>query len=177
MPEFPRSEMEEMMRRWLAANEHAERIGDWRGLADFYTEDAEYTWNLGPSEDFVARGREQIREWVMVSEMEGLDGWEYPYDAVLIDEKRGEIVAFWRQVAPATRPDGSHYEIRGTGGSWFRYAGNYQWSWQRDFFDFGNAMACFMELISVGKLGTAMQRRIERIMGGEVPPGHVKVAG
>ena len=32
------------------------------------------------------------------------------------------------------------------GGPWFRYAGNYKWSWQRDFFDFGNAMALFMEL-------------------------------
>ena len=36
-----------MMRRWLKANEDAETAGDWRGLADYYTEDAEYTWNLG----------------------------------------------------------------------------------------------------------------------------------
>ena len=61
------------------------------------------------------------------------------------------------------------------GGSYFRYGGNYQWSWQRDFFDFGNAMACFMEMIQAGKLGAGMQARIERIMGGEVPPGHVKI--
>jgi len=94
MPAFPRSEMEEMMRRWLKANEDAEAAGDWRGLADYYTADAEYSWNLGPTEDFVARGREQIRDWVMGTEMEGLDGWEYPYDAVLIDDQRGEVVAF-----------------------------------------------------------------------------------
>jgi hypothetical protein len=177
MPAFPRAELEEMMRRWLAANERAEAAGDWKPMADFYTEDAEYTWNLGPAEDFVARGRQQIRDWVLGTEMEGLEGWQYPYDRVLIDDREGEIVAFWRQVAPAKRPDGSPYEIRGVGGSWFRYAGSYQWSWQRDFFDFGNAMALFMELIQAGQLSPAMQKRIERVMSGEVPPGHVKRAG
>ena len=178
MPAFPRSEMEEMMRRWLKANEDAEAAGDWRGLADYYTEDAEYTWNLGPNEDFVARGRQQIRDWVMGTEMEGLDGWEYPYDAVLIDEQRGEVVAFWRQVAPATRADGTHYEIKGMGGSWFRYARR-------------------LPLVVAARLlrlrqrdgvlhgadpgrqarAPAMQKRIERVMAGEVMPGHVKHAG
>jgi hypothetical protein len=177
MPAFPRAEMEEMMRRWLAANEAAEAAGDWTPMAEFYTEDAEYTWNLGPNEEFVARGRRQIRDWVLGSEMEGLEGWEYPYDKVLIDEKQGEIVAFWRQVAPAKRPDGTRYEIAGVGGSWFRYAGNYKWAWQKDFFDVGNATALFMELIQAGKLSPVMQRRIERLMAGELMPGHVKRQG
>lgn len=174
MPSFPREELEEMMRRWKQANLDAEAAGDWKPMAEFYTEDAEYTWNLGPNEDFVARGRDQIRDWCLGTEMEGLDGWQYPYDAVLIDDKRGEIVAFWRQVAPGQRADGSSYEIRGVGGSWFRYAGNYKWDWQRDFFDFGNAMALFMELIQEGKLSPAMQDRVTRAMSGEPVPGHVK---
>jgi hypothetical protein len=177
MPAFPRDEMEEMMRRWVAANKAAEAAGDWRPMAEFYTEDAEYTWNLGPTEDFIARGRQQIRDWVLGTEMEGLEGWEYPYDNVLIDDKQGEVVAFWRQVAPDKRPDGTPYEIAGVGGSWFRYAGNYQWSWQRDFFDFGNASALFMELIQAGKLSAAMQRRVEKVMAGELMPGHVRRAG
>jgi hypothetical protein len=174
MPAFPRHEMEEMMRRWLEANEDAEAAGDWKPMAAFYTEDAEYGWNCGPHEDFIARGRQQIRDWVLGTEMEGLEGWAYPYDKVLIDEQQGEIVAFWRQVAPAKRADGTPYEIAGVGGSWFRYAGNYQWGWQRDFFDFGNATATFMELIQAGKLSPGMQKRIERVMAGELPPGHVK---
>ena len=174
MPAFPRAEMEEMMRRWLKANEDAEEAGDWKPMAEFYTKDAEYTWNLGPNEDFVAHGRDQIRDWCLGTEMEGLEGWQYPYDKVLIDEKQGEIVAFWRQVAPGKRADGSAYEACGVGGSWFRYAGNYQWCWQKDFFDFGNVMALFMELIQDGKLSGGMQKRIEAVMAGEVPPGHVK---
>ena len=177
MPAFPRAEMEEMMRRWLAANERAEAARDWKPMADFYTEDAEYAWNLGPSEDFVARGRQQIRDWVLGTEMEGLEGWTYPYERVLIDERQGEVVAFWRQVAPVKRPDGRPYEVRGLGGSWFRYAGGYLWGWQRDFFDVGNATALFIELIQAGKLSPTMQQRIERVMAGEVMPGHVKVAG
>jgi hypothetical protein len=176
MPAFPRAEMEEMMRRWLAANERAETARDWKPMADFYTEDAEYSWNLGPSEDFVARGRQQIRDWVLGTEMAGLEGWTYPYERVLIDERQGEIVAFWRQVAPVKREDGTPYEIRGLGGSWFRYAGSYLWGWQRDFFDVGNATALFIELIQAGKLGPTMQQRIERVMAGELMPGHVKVA-
>ena len=174
MPAFPRAEMEEMMRRWLAANERAEAERNWKPMADFYTEDAEYTWNLGPNEEFVARGREQIRDWVLGTEMEGLEGWTYPYQRVLIDDRLGEIVAFWKQIAPVKRPDGRPYEIRGVGGSWFRYAGNYLWGWQRDFFDVGNATALFVELIGEGKLGATMQKRIERVMAGELFPGHVK---
>jgi hypothetical protein len=174
MPAFPRAELEEMVRRWLKANEDAEAAGDWKPMAEFYTKDAEYTWNLGPNEDFVAKGRDQIRDWCLGTEMEGLEGWEYPYDKVLIDEKQGEIVAFWRQVAPGSRADGSRYEARGIGGSWFRYAGNYQWGWQKDFFDFGNVMALFMELIQDGKLSASMQKRIDLVMAGELAPGHVK---
>jgi hypothetical protein len=176
MPAFPRAEMEEMMRRWLKANEDAEAAGDWKPMAEFYTKDAEYTWNLGPNEDFVAKGREQIRDWCLGTEMEGLEGWEYPYDTVLIDEKKGEIVCFWRQVAPGKRADGSTYEVRGVGGSHFRYAGNYQWGWQRDFFDFGNVMQMFMELIQDGKLSAGMQKRIDDVIAGKLPPGHVKRA-
>jgi len=174
MPAFPRAEMDEMMRRWLAANERAEAERNWKPMADFYTDDAEYTWNLGPNEEFVARGRQQIRDWVLGTEMEGLEGWTSPYQRVLIDDRQGEIVAFWKQVAPVERSDGRPYEIRGVGGSWFRYAGNYLWGWQRDFFDVGNATALFVELIGEGKLGATMQKRIERVMAGELFPGHVK---
>lgn len=177
MPAFPREEMEEMVRRWIAANAKAHTEKNWKPMADFYTEDALYTWNTGPTEDFVARGREQIRDWALGTEMEGLDGWTYPYEKVLIDDKQGEVVGFWRQVAPVKRPDGTPYEIAGVGGSWFRYAGSYRWSWQRDFFDMGNATAIFLELAAAEKLSAGMQRRIEKVMAGELMPGHVRRAG
>ena len=40
MPSFPRDELEEMVRRWVAANDEAGKSGDWSKMSQFYTEDA-----------------------------------------------------------------------------------------------------------------------------------------
>ena len=141
MPAFPRAELEEMVERWLQVNRDGEANRDWRHMADMFTEDATYGWNVGANDEFMAVGREEIREYALGYEMDGLGGWIYPYQRVLIDDAQGEILGLWKQIADATRPDGSHYEIAGLGGSWFRYAGDFKWSWQRDFFDVGNATA------------------------------------
>jgi len=168
---FPRDELEEMVQRWLDANGRCEEAGDWSALADFYTEDATYGWNFGPKEEFMAVGRDEIREIAVGLEMGGLDGWNYPYEEILIDDRKGQVVGFWRQLADARRPDGSPYEVPGIGGSWFRYAGDFKWSWQRDFFDFGNAGALFMEMIGDGVLSDGMKKRMERSLAQELP-GH-----
>ena len=175
MPSFDRAELEEMMDRWLKANQLAEQTGDWKPMAEMYTLDATYGWNVGPKDEFMAVGRQEIREIALGLEMGGLDGWQYPYERVLIDERQGEILGLWRQVAEARRPDGSAYEIAGLGGSWFCYAGNWMWAWQRDFFDVGNATATFMEMISAGALSDGMKKRIERATSGERLPGHYPV--
>ena len=174
MPSFPREELEEMVQRWLDTNRHCEEIGDWRPLADLYTEDATYGWNLGPRGEFMAVGRAEIRDIALGLEMGGLDGWTYPYQEVLIDDRKGQVIGLWKQIADATRDDGSPYEVAGIGGSWFRYAGNFKWSWQRDFFDFGNAAATFMEMIKDGTLSDGMTKRMERVAKGD-RPGHYKL--
>ena len=73
MPAFARQELEEMIRRWVVANDEAGRTGDWSKMSQFYTEDAIYTWNNGQKWEFVARGRKQIHEWAFGSEMAGLE--------------------------------------------------------------------------------------------------------
>ena len=171
MPRLPRSELEEMMRRFVAANDEAGRTGDWSPLGDFYSEDALYTWNNGSKYEFVARGRDEIRRVAFGSEMAGLERWVYPYVRVLVDEQIGEVIGVWRQIAPVKRPDGTPYEIAGTGGSWFRYAGRYQWCWQRDFFDHANAGAVFGELLANGQLTPVMQERLKK---GSRMPGWVR---
>ena len=175
MAAYPRAEIEEMVERWLQANKDAEAAGDWGPMADLYAPDATYGWNYGPKENFMAVGREEIREYALGTEMAGLDGWQYPYEEILIDEAKGMVVGFWRQIADATRADGSHYEIAGIGGSWFRYGGDFQWSWQRDWFDFGNAAALFMEMLTDGNLSDGMTKRMERSMAGSLP-GHYRLA-
>ena len=57
MPAFPREELEEMIRRFVATNDECGRSGDWEALSRFYTEDAVYSWNVGPKLEFVAKSR------------------------------------------------------------------------------------------------------------------------
>ncbi len=170
-----REALEDWTQRWLKANQDAEAAGDWKPLADFYTEDATYGWNIGPKEDVMCIGRDEIRDVALGLEMEGLENWVYEYQKVLIDEKQNEIVGFWKQIA--NKSDGSTDEIYGIGGSWFRLTtrgedGELLIEWQRDFFDFGHVQKAFMDLITSGDLTPTMQKRIERSVAGEKLPGY-----
>ncbi|RJF86511.1 nuclear transport factor 2 family protein [Oleomonas cavernae] len=169
---WPRAELEEMVERWLQGNIDCEKAGDWTGLAQFYTENAVYSWNIGPNEEFVASGRAEIRDVAIGYQMKGFEAWEYPYHDIIIDEKRGTVVGFWKQRAPYQRPDGSYYEIAGIGGSWFEYGGNWQWQWQRDFFDLGNAKDCFFQLAGAGVLSPVVKEKIHQQAKGRLLPGH-----
>ncbi|NNH73331.1 nuclear transport factor 2 family protein [Nocardia uniformis] len=172
---FPREELDEMVRRWVEENERCEALGDWKPLADFYTEDATYGWNYGPQQEFMAVGRDEIRDIALGQEMFGLEGWTYPYQEFVTDERTGSVIGLWKQVNEKSGPDGKPYSPEGIGGSWFRYAGNFQWSWQRDFFDFGNVTALFVRMMSDNALSPGMQKRIERSMSGEPLPGWYRV--
>ncbi|HTT86245.1 MAG TPA: nuclear transport factor 2 family protein [Acidimicrobiales bacterium] len=174
MPAYSYDELEEMVQRWLDANRRAQEAGDWKPMAEMYTEDATYGWNVGPNDEFMAVGRDEIRDIALGLEMGGLDGWTYPYQKVLIDPKQGEVIGLWKQIADLPRPDGSQYVVAGLGGSWFRYAGDWRWSWQRDFFDLGNVTALFIEMMKAGTLSDGMKRRLDRAAAGERPPGHYK---
>ena len=170
MPSLPRGELDKWVEEWLEANRECERKGDWTPLADFYTEDATYGWNIGPKEDVMCVGRDEIRDVALGLEMQGLENWNYEYQKVLVDEKLGEIVGFWKQIVNKT--DGSRDEIYGIGGSWFRLDDNLKIERQRDFFDFGHVSNMFGKLIQSGDLSAGMQKRIERAVAGEKLPGY-----
>jgi hypothetical protein len=165
-----REDLDDWVQRWLHANKDAEKAGDWQPLADFYADDATYGWNIGPKEDVMCVGKDQIRYVALALEMEGLENWVYEYQKVLVDDKQNEIVGFWKQIVNKT--DGSQDEIYGIGGSWFRLNDDLLIEWQRDFFDFGHVSKMFMTLIESGDLTPAMQKRIERSLAGERLPGY-----
>ncbi|MDT5337856.1 MAG: hypothetical protein QOD90_3361 [Mycobacterium sp.] len=165
-----REQLDDWVARWLKANQDSEAAGDWKNLADFYTEDATYGWNIGPKEDVMCVGKDEIRDVALGLEMEGLDNWVYEYQKVLVDEKQNEIVGFWKQIVNKT--DGTQEEIYGIGGSWFRLNDDLLIEWQRDFFDFGHVAYMFGKLIGSGDLSDGMQRRIERSVAGEKLPGY-----
>ena len=170
MAPLPRGELEAWVERWLEANRTAEREGDWQGLADFYAADATYGWNIGPKEDVMCVGIDEIRRIALGLEMQGLENWRYPYQKVLIDDKQGEIVGFWKQIA--SDADGTQTEVYGIGGSWFRLNPDAKIEWQRDFFDFGHVQAAYLELMKAGRLSEGMQKRIQRSLAGEQLPGY-----
>jgi hypothetical protein len=170
MAALDRDLLEDFVERWLEANRAAERAGDWTALADFYADDATYGWNIGPKEDVMCVGKGEISNIALGLEMAGLQGWTYPYQRVVIDEKIGEVVGFWKQVA--TDADGSSREIYGIGGSWFRLNADGLIEWQRDFFDFGHVQKLYLQLMKDGKLSAGMQERIQRGLAGEKLPGY-----
>jgi hypothetical protein len=173
MSGYPRDELDATVQRWLEANRIAQEVRDWRPLADFYVDDATYGWNLGPKEEFMAVGRDEIRDYALGTEMVGLAGWTYPYERVLVDDRVGEVVGFWRQVSDVAGPDGRLREVAGIGGSWFGYGGGGKWAWQRDFFDLGNVTALFVEMIGSGTLSDGMRRRVEAASGRQM--GHYRL--
>jgi hypothetical protein len=183
MTDLTRAEIEEFWDSWLAVNREAERIGDWRIMADHYAVDATYGWMYSPNEQFMAVGRDQIRDYAIGIEMDGLDGWHYDYQATVIDEKNGMVVGFWKQksgiIDDAT---GNEFEILGIGGSWFGVerqtsgedAGKLKFAWQRDWFDMPSTAETFVNIIKAGKAPETLLKRMS-VTGLDVP-GHYTYA-
>ena len=164
MPSLPREQLEDWVERWLQANRDAEHAGDWTPLADFYTDDATYGWNIGPKEDVMCVGKDEIRDVALGLEMEGLENWVYEYQKVLIDEKLGEIVGFWKQIVNKIRRHQGR-DLRHRRQLVPARMTDLQIEWQRDFFDFGHVSYMFGKLIESGDLSAGMQKRIERSHG------------
>jgi hypothetical protein len=158
MPAFPRAEIQEMVDRFDRAMRKAEKTHDWTELGSFYTEDARYGWFLGYDEEVMLVGREAIANNVMGTEMDGFEGWTFEYIRSIIDEEQAEVVSFSPYVTGKFRKDGSPYQISGFTGSWFHYAGNFQWSWQRDFVDVTNLRAGMGEMLNDGVLGDGIRK-------------------
>ena len=127
MAEYSREEMEDMMRRWIDVNDRAEKEGNWRHLADLYTEDVLYGWDT-PNGKYEFNGRETVRETCVGAAM---DPYKTPPGA-------------------PTREDGS--EMKVIGASWFKYGGNYQWSEQLDMYDYTNITNLIRECVDKGIL-------------------------
>ena len=174
-----RSEIEEFWESWLDINRQAERTGDWRVMAEWYAEDATYGWMYAPDEHFMATSRDEVREWAIGIEMDGLDGWHYDYVCTMIDEQKQMILGFWKQRSGITNDaTGEEYEILGLGGSWFGVErqtsgadeGLIKIAWQRDFFDMPSTAHTFMEILSANKAPETLIKRMS--VAGHGVPGH-----
>ncbi|WP_436698801.1 hypothetical protein [Nocardioides sp. BYT-33-1] len=176
-----RAEIEEFWETWLDVNRRAEQSGDWRVMAEWFAEDATYGWMYHPDEHFMAVGRDQIRDWAIGIEMDGLDGWHYDYVCTMIDEQKSMIVGFWKQRSGILDDNGEEYEILGIGGSWFGVerqssgadAGQIKIAWQRDWFDLPSTAHTFMAIVEAGKAPDTLLKRMS-VTGLDVP-GHYRL--
>lgn len=169
---FDRAELDDFWQSWLAGNRAAQDAGDWSALAEFYTPDATYGWSYSPTDHFMANGRDEIRDYALGTEMLGFQGWIYPYQSAVIDERSGMVVGFWRQRSAAfTDPAGAPYEVTGLGCSWFQYAGGRQWAWQRDVFDVMMAGSAVVRILQDGTTTPQLDERLRTVAAGNLP-GH-----
>jgi hypothetical protein len=172
-----RAAIESFWQDWLVDNRKAETSGDWGPMADYYAEDATYGWMYTPDEHFMAVGREQIRQYALGTEMAGLEGWHYDYQATVIDEVAGMVIGFWKQKAGILDENGVEYEITGIGGSWFGVEAGpdakLHFAWQRDWFDLGSTAHTFIELLKTGKATAGLQERMK--LDGKTQPGHYRL--
>jgi hypothetical protein len=174
MSDLTRDEIQEFWDAWLATNREAERTGDWRTLADHYAEDATYGWMYAPDEHFMAVGRDQIRDWAIGIEMDGLDGWHYDYQAAVIDQQKAMVVGFWKQKSGILDDSGEEYEILGIGGSWIgverQPSGEVMIAWQRDWFDMPSTAHTFLKILEANKAPDTLLKRMS--VAGHDVPGH-----
>jgi hypothetical protein len=130
----------------------------------------------------MAVGRDQIRDWAIGIEMDGLDGWHYDYVCTMIDETKSMVVGFWKQRAGIINEETQQeYEILGIGGSWFGLkriphdaggpdAGQIKIDWQRDWFDLPSTSETFIDILKSGKAPATLKKRLE--VAGHGVPGH-----
>ena len=132
-----------------------------------------------PDEHFMAVGRDQIRDWAIGIEMDGLDGWHYDYQATVIDEQKAHDRRILEaEVRDPRRRPAQEYEILGIGGSWFGVerqttdadAGQIKIAWQRDWFDMPSTAHTFMEILKAGKAPDTLLKRMS--VAGHGVPGH-----
>jgi hypothetical protein len=169
---FDRAELDDFWQHWLDGNRKAQDTGDWTILAEFYTADATYGWSYSPTDHFMADGRDEIRDLALGTEMLGFQGWIYPYQSAVIDDRSGMVVGFWRQMTSAfTDPTGTPYEVEGLGCSWFQYAGDQQWAWQRDVFDVAMAGSAVVRILQDGTATPELNQRMQTVAAGNLP-GH-----
>lgn len=132
------AEREEIEKHFLAFEAVHERCfqgkEDWGSLANFLTEDVDYTdpgWGR-------MRGTETVTQFLRDS-MAGLDDWDFPMQWYVVD---GEHVV--KKYAMVMTKDGKEYNISGV--YMMRYAGDGKFSWIEDQLN----MDHFMDIMKSG---------------------------
>lgn len=155
----PREEVAAAANRFADANVRAEEERNWAPLADFYTDDAVYTYVGLTSNGLVeARGKDEIRTIVMGRDMADYAGWTFPFQWISIDGDR--VVTRWSNRPPEKRPDGSVIECPGM--SVLEYAGGGKFKSQFDLYDRLSVKAVIDEAAAIRGGGSTRSGKAEK---------------
>jgi hypothetical protein len=142
---FDRANFDAFWDAWLDINRRAQETRDWGIMASFYEPDASYGWSYSPTDHFMANGRDEIRDLALGTEMLGFQGWIYPYQGVIFDDRSGQAFGLWRQLTTFKSPSGEPYEIKGPGASWFQYSRDHKQRCRSDMVSrYTKHVACYL---------------------------------
>lgn len=160
-------ELEAFLKKIHDVMDEARETGNYTAVfEDLYTEDAIYSWGLGPTlPDFVATGKDEIMRIALGAEMGGVDGWKYPWSGYWIDEKQGVVAYRWEMVSPWKAPkgstDGEYYKSDGYGYTFHYYAGNMKSKKQLDLCETQQLQYVHAEGIAAGLANEALTKKVE----------------
>ena len=106
--------------------------GTWRGLAQFFTDDAVF---IDPAWGRV-EGIEEMKATVFGEAMVGLEEWSFPTEFFMIDGDN--VVIKWRQVLPGRREGGRQYVQSGY--STLVYDGDGKFCYEEDLLNMAHVM-------------------------------------
>ena len=160
MNQFTKTEVEEAIDRYIGYQQNAAQTNDWNSWADeIFTPDALYICEYGPLTTVAARGIDEIKATHLGGDMEGWEGWTFPYIFRLVDGDKA--MTQWMNRGPGKRADGSYFETPGV--SWLTYAGNGKFSYQFDMFDIAHQVKLCDELYECGLLSEALKVKMQAL--------------
>lgn len=153
---YAREEVEDTVRRFVAAFKQAEATNKWAWLADeFYHQDCRYECPYAGAMPVVARNRDEIRATHYGRDMlVGWEGWTFPYLGWAVNGE--QIITHWMNRGPGKRADGSYFETHGC--SFITYGGQGKFIHQIDLFDLAHQMHLCDELEAAGLLSPQLKQ-------------------
>lgn len=133
----------------------AGRRGEWTFFVDeLYAPECVYTCEYAGVMLVSAEGVEEIKRTHYGRDMEGWEGWSFPYLGVYVGDD-DDVITHWMNRGPGRRPNGDHYQTPGV--SMIHYDADGRIDRQLDLFDLAHQMRLCDELDEVGALSPALK--------------------
>ncbi|MBA6411530.1 nuclear transport factor 2 family protein [Parahaliea sp. F7430] len=139
----------------IEAHAEASISNDWTFFVDaIYDPNCVYTCEYAGVMTVTANGTDEIKATHYGRDMEGWEGWSFPYEGVYTGTDN-RLITHWLNRGPGKRPDGSHYQTPGL--SFITLNSEARIVRQFDMFDLAHQMKLCDELEDAGLLSAALK--------------------